>query len=127
MNEQTEPLLMFYVIKNHEGKFFRAKGFKGAGPSWVTHLKDAKVYDVIKSARTQVTFFAKRYPELPIFDILQLNVTEAVVLPQERLRTVEVIFKEYKEPKPVEKRNISINANDPDQLKKYINLIRKRR
>ena len=123
----NEPLLTFYVIQNNEGKFFRAKGFKGAGPSWVYDLKEAKVYDKIKPARSQVTFFAKRYPELPIFDILQLNVTEYVTLPQERLRTVEVMFKEYSTPKPPEEKNIIINSNDPKMLKKYIGMIKKKR
>ena len=127
LENTTEPLLTFYVVKNHEGKFFRAKGFNGAGPSWVNDLKEAKVYDKIKFARNQVRYFGKRYPELPIFNIYQLNVTETIVLPQEKLRIVEDIFKDYQATVPTEQKQIVINSNNSKELKKYLNLINKKR
>ena len=127
MDNRNEPLLSFFVVKNHEGKFFRAKGFNGAGPSWVTDLKEAKIYDNIKFARNQVRFFGKRYPELPIFNIYQLNVTESVVLAQEKIRMVENLFKEHLSIVPIEQKQIVVNPNDSQSLKKYLNLINKKR
>lgn len=63
--------LRFYMVVNHEGQFFRAKGINGYGASWVGEAKKARVYSKIGPARACVTFFSrnKSYPIPKILEI----------------------------------------------------------
>lgn len=74
------PLIVFYAVRNEDGKYFRSKGYCGYGDTWVDSLNKAKVYSRIGPARSQVTYFANAYPGFSIPDIVELHVTKTVVI-----------------------------------------------
>lgn len=92
VNVNFDVPLTFFLIRNQEGKFFRAKGFSGHGQSWVEDVRDAKVYQKLGQARSRVTFFANNYPEYGIPEILTITAVNAVVL-QETKRVAKAIQK----------------------------------
>jgi hypothetical protein len=69
-----------YAVRNKEGKWFRSKGYRGIGNSWVNSLGKAKIYGNITPARRIVTFFATKYPEYGVPDIILLKVIEGEVI-----------------------------------------------
>lgn len=73
--ENNLILITLYAVKNHEGKYFRARGYGGYEVSWVDELSKAKIYPKIGQARSQATFWKKTYPEKPTPVILELHVT----------------------------------------------------
>ena len=79
--------LSMYVVRNYEGKFFRAKGLNGYGETWVFDLREAKFYIKISQARSRVTFFANNYPDLKPPEILEaeVRITNVVGGESERL------------------------------------------
>jgi len=87
--------LKFYAVRNKEGKFFRRKGFSGYGTNWVDGLDKATIYPKQGQAKSRITFFAKNYPEYGIPELVELRVTEMVVVEQES-RVKDVIAKEKK-------------------------------
>lgn len=63
---QLDKPIIFYVIRNKDGQYFRAKGgFQGSGrgKSWVDDLANAKFYGKPGPAKSQITFWAKNYPQ----------------------------------------------------------------
>lgn len=72
--------LEIYVVRNKEGKYFRAKGFSGSGASWVEGLGTARLYPRIGPARACVTYFATQYPKYGIPVIVVLTATETKIL-----------------------------------------------
>ena len=62
-----------YVVRNREGRFFRAKGFGGSGQSWVEDLGKARFYTKIGQAKSRVTFFSREYPQYGIRMFSSLN------------------------------------------------------
>lgn len=66
--------LEFYVVVNSTGQFFRAKGYGGAGESFINDAKKCRVYGKIGPARSVVTYFANAYPTYPNLQILKLNI-----------------------------------------------------
>lgn len=66
----------FYIVRNQEGKFFRAKGYKGGGDSWVDDLGKCRVYNRIGPARSIVTWWTRTYPKFGIPDIVECSITE---------------------------------------------------
>ena len=72
----ANEVLHLYAIRNHEGKWFRAKGFSGSGPSWVDELAKAKIYPKLSQARSRVTFFANNSHGLPTPVLVELEVTK---------------------------------------------------
>jgi len=83
-----EALLTFYAVKSKDGKYLRSKGYSGGsggnGKNWVDEIKKAKVWGKIGAARAQVTWWADNYPKYGIPDLIELRVTEAVVLDEEQ-------------------------------------------
>lgn len=71
-----------YVVRNREGKFFRAMGFGGSGTNWVDSLEKAKFYPKMGQAKSRVTYFTKEWPDYGTPDILEftLDVTQAKVI-----------------------------------------------
>ena len=45
--------LTMYAIQSQDGKWFRAKGYGGAGNSWVDDIKNARIYGKPGPARAQ--------------------------------------------------------------------------
>ena len=72
--------LEFYLIRNKDGKWFRAKGYGGSGDSWVSEIKRARVYGRIGPARTQVNFWATNYPKYGVPEIVKLTVSGFTVI-----------------------------------------------
>lgn len=72
--------LEFYLVRNKEGKWFRAKGYGGSGDSWVDEVKRARVYGRIGPARAQVNFWATNYPKYGVPEIVKLTVSGFTVL-----------------------------------------------
>jgi hypothetical protein len=72
--------LEFYVVVNSTGQYFRAKGYGGAGQSFVDDAKKCKVYGKIGPARSVVTYFANAHPQYPTLQIIKLNIAGYEVL-----------------------------------------------
>lgn len=74
-----------YVVRNKEGKYFRAVGYGGGGDSWVDTLEKAKFYARIGQAKSRVTYFFKNWPAYGCPEILEfsLDVTQAKVMNME--------------------------------------------
>lgn len=87
--------LELYVVKSRDGKYFRAKGFSGSGESWVDSITKAKIYPKLGPARTQVTWWADRFPDYGVPSIIVLTVTGTRVL-DESDRVKKSIFKKNK-------------------------------
>ena len=79
-----EPLMTVYAVRNKDGEYFRAKGYGGSGDTWVDSLKKARIYPKPGPARAQVTFFANNWPEFGVPELVELRVTEVVVLNEDK-------------------------------------------
>lgn len=90
--------LDFYVVRNKEGKFFRAKGYGGHGDSWVEEIGRARVYANIRGPRGVVSFFALNYPDYGVPEIVRLHATEAEVIDEtERIKKAKEKKQQKKE------------------------------
>ena len=71
-----------YCIQNQEGKFFKPTGYSGSGQHWNDELSKAKFYTKIGPCKTQVTFWAKRFPDFGVPKILKfsLDVSQAEIM-----------------------------------------------
>lgn len=85
--------LDFYLIRNLDGKFFRAKGRSGGGLTWVDKAQDAKVYTKLGQARSRVTYFAKAHPEYGVPQLIHIHVVEGELI-QEEVRVKKAIKKD---------------------------------
>jgi hypothetical protein len=72
--------LFFYVVRNSDGEFFRAKGYGGYGQTWVSEITKARVYTKIGPARASVSYFANHFPEYPPPMILKMGVGAVEVI-----------------------------------------------
>jgi hypothetical protein len=79
----SDVLLTMYAVRNRDGQFFRAKGYGGSGDTWVDSLKKARLYSKVGPARAQVTYFANKYPQYGIPELIELWVTDGGVLNEE--------------------------------------------
>lgn len=85
-----------YVVVNKDCYFFRAKGRSGYGDTWVSRIEHARIFNKLSQARARVTYFKKKFPELPTPNIIQLNLDGVKVLSGEVERTKKVIESEEK-------------------------------
>jgi len=65
--------MKLYLVRNKEGKFFRAIGYGGYGPSWVD-IEKAKWYSKAGQAKSRITYFAKAHPEFGVPDLLEFEI-----------------------------------------------------
>lgn len=74
--------MKLYILRNQEGKFFRAKGYGGYGETWQTNIDRARIYTKIGAARSQVSYFFNNWPQFGAPDLLEftLNMDDAKVL-----------------------------------------------
>jgi len=75
-------VVTLYAVRNREGKWFRSKGYGGYGDTWVADVAKAKLYTKIGQARGRVSFFASKWPEHGVPDIVEFMATETQVLPE---------------------------------------------
>lgn len=123
----TTQTLKFYAIVNSEGKFFRSKGYNGYGNSWVAEIEKAKIYSANSgAAKSQVTFWAKNYPEYGVPKLIELTATITDVIDHtERVKkSIDGIkLKELKRKEAVEKHNYNQARQKLEEaredLKKY--------
>ena len=71
-----------YAVRNREGRWFRSKGARGYGETWTPDVDKAKLYTKIGQARGRVSFFANKWPEFGVPDVVEFTATEARVLPE---------------------------------------------
>lgn len=107
-NKESDNMKL-YLVKNQEGKYFRAKGYGGGGQSWVDEFKDARLYTKISSARSIVTFFTKKYPEYGVPEIHQINIATTTVLDEQK--RVEKAVKSIAEKKAQREKKSKKNMN----------------
>lgn len=74
--------LTLYAVRNREGRWFRSKGYGGYGDTWTADVSKAKTYTKIGQARGRVSFFASRWPEHGVPDLVEFTATETAVLPE---------------------------------------------
>jgi hypothetical protein len=87
---KLETPLKFYTLRNRDGQFFRAKGYGGAGNSWVADITKAKFYGRPGPAKAQITFWAKNYPSFGTPVLIELVAGSYKEIPQEE-RVVESV------------------------------------
>lgn len=78
------PSLDLYLVRNKEGKWFRAKGYAGSGDTWTDDVRKARVYGKIGPARAIVSFFSNHYPEYGTPDLVRFHATPAEVMDEEK-------------------------------------------
>ena len=57
--------LELYLVVNQDGQYLRSKGYGGVGKTWVSDIKDAKIYAKIGPARSRCTWFANNFKDDP--------------------------------------------------------------
>ena len=80
INTDNVHKLELFIVRNSNGQFFRAKGYGGAGKSFVDDINSAKIYGKIGPARSVVTYFANTFPTYPVLEIIKINVAGYEVL-----------------------------------------------
>ena len=80
--DEFNKIMKIYVVRNSEGKYFRAIGYGGYGSNWVDELSRAKFYTKIGQAKSRVTYFFGDDPSFGCPEILEfeLDITRAKVL-----------------------------------------------
>ena len=68
--------MKIYVVRNSEGKYFRAIGYGGYGSNWVDELSRAKFYTKIGQAKSRVTYFFGDDPSFGCPEILEFELEE---------------------------------------------------
>jgi hypothetical protein len=76
----SNPQLELYAVRSQDGKWFRRKGYGGYGETWAEDFEKARIYNRIGPARGVVTWFAKRYPEYGVPNLVRLVITKAVLV-----------------------------------------------
>jgi hypothetical protein len=113
MEEITTISLNFsvFAVRSHDGKWFRAKGQNGYGDSWVSDIKTAKIYGKIGPARSCVTFWTNKYPNIPSPVIVEIVADKGIVHDeQKRLEKVKI--------KKLEEEQKRIKRNYQEQVKR---------
>jgi len=85
--------MKLYAVMNHEGLYLRSKGYGGYGNPWVDTIEKARIYPKEKTAKAQITFWAKNYSEYPIPSLVVLKAEIETVINQET-RVNSVITKQ---------------------------------
>lgn len=67
-----------YAVRNAAG--FWLKNFTYNTPSWVQDITDARVYKKCGQARSRITEFSKRWPNMPLPELVEFTVTESRVI-----------------------------------------------
>lgn len=75
--------LVFYLVMNSDGQFFRRKGYGGYTETWTDDLERATIYTKIGTARGRVSFFANHYPQYPVPLLVEVRAGAIQVLHEE--------------------------------------------
>lgn len=118
--------LFFYVVRNSDGDFFRAKGYGGYGKTWVSEIIKARVYTKIGPARAAVSYFANHYPEYPMPTILKMGVGAVEVINEaERVEKQKIKKQEAEERRKQRqaKRNLERAKKEFEDSKRRLELL----
>lgn len=66
--------MKLYVVRNKQGKFFRAVGQNSYRKNWVDTLEEAKFYAKLGQAKSRVTYFFKSDPSYGCPEILEFEI-----------------------------------------------------
>lgn len=108
--------MKLYIIRNKENKYYRSKGYGGYGDSWVDDIQKCRMYTKVGSAKRQITYWAKNYPEYGTPDILELDAKITQVINQED--RVSDIIKEQNRRKNIARVN-ELSRKFRDAKKRY--------
>lgn len=72
--------MTLYAIRNKDGKWFKEKGRKGSALSWTDSIQKAKLFSKMGQAKSKVSFFVNKYPELGEPEIVELYVSMSKVI-----------------------------------------------
>ena len=75
MSEIGHQQFTLYAVRNSDGKWFRAVGYGGHGPSWVDDIQRARIYPKLGTARGRVGYFANNHKDYPPPDVVEFVVT----------------------------------------------------
>lgn len=106
--------LVLYAVRSRDGKWFRNVGFGHAyrgGKGWVEELQNAKLYAKIGQARSRITFFARRYPDYGVPDLVELTMGSMRVI-DETARVEKVTKRKAQEVLNAEKRRINYELEE---------------
>jgi hypothetical protein len=95
---RTEEIpLNFYAVRSKDGKWLRAKGYGGGGESWVEDIAKAKIYSNTRAPKSQITFWANKYPSFGVPDLVRITVGKCEYLDQSTRVKDNKIKKDVKE------------------------------
>ena len=79
-----------YIVRNQEGRYFHAVGY-GGGPnrSWTEDIEKARIYVKLGQARSRVSYFATRWPDFGVPDVVELR-AEVVGVVDDAARVAKV-------------------------------------
>ena len=100
MESRTEILeapIKVFAVRNREGKWFRAKGYRGYGESWVDDIAKAKIYPKSGGARRTITWFYNNYPEYGACYFVELNISSFTLIDETDILTKKKEKKEQEE------------------------------
>jgi len=63
-----------YAVQNSSGQYLRTKGYNGLGECWIDDLTRAKTWWKESTAKAQITWWARNYPEYPVPKLAVLEV-----------------------------------------------------
>lgn len=75
--------LNFYAVRSKDGKWLRAKGYRGSGENWVDDITKAKIYGNTQGPKAQITFWASEYPQFGVPDLVRITTGKCEYLDQE--------------------------------------------
>lgn len=78
--EAEETGLKMYAVRNKDGLWFRRKGYGGYGESWVPDLDSARIYTKPGGARSQITWWGKKYPEYGVPRLVVFSVAGVQII-----------------------------------------------
>ena len=99
MSDAIDPVITLYLVRNREGRYFRRKGYGGAGESWTEDIAQARVYvgdRGVKQARAVVSFFVSCWPEYGVPDLVKFEARTVAVL-DESGRVEKVMARKQKQ------------------------------
>ncbi len=85
----TDPTKI-WVVRNREGKYFRAVGYGRSGDHWVDELNRARLYAKLSQAKSRVTFYYRAYPSYGCPDIVEFTLSEGKVVDMTQETTKKV-------------------------------------
>lgn len=72
IREETIELNL-YAVRSKDGKWLRSKGYGGGGPNWIDSFDRAKIWTKAAPAKSQITTWARLYPQFGVPDLVLIK------------------------------------------------------